>query len=272
MLLALTFLTGTATAQSDAELRRENERLRERIRELEERIKALEEALQSSPTTPTATPPTESPKATDGEAPTVPPTPTPPPTPPAPQPPKISNPMELPEEATSAAVVVEYERLRYLSEFGAAPVELGANPGAQQQFLKRLDAWTIAEAKAWRRVNVAWTLRLVRAVRSRDGSWAVTGVEAETPEQAQARQDRGEPEVPIQFTLRPRQGDRIRGPLESLDSMRVTGTLLLNLRMDPDRAVPGPFRQNSRPFVGPYCDAVFSIQVKTVEPISFDGP
>lgn len=261
-----------AAAQSDTELRRENDRLRDRVKELEAQIEALEARLRlleeatrpasgtSPPTTPSPAPESERGLPPTDTAPgPIPPTPT------------IDDPSELPVNLESTALLIHFERLRYIEEFGANPVGLAASSSAIRNVQRRIDAWTVEEAKAWRKVRVDWRLVVREATRARDGEWSIIAEELQSDEAIKARDAAGDPPIPVRFTLKSKQGDRMRGTLESGGELMVSGLIRLNLRMDPDRAAPGAFRQNQRPYIGPFCDAVIGLSVESIEPAPAHG-
>ncbi len=261
-----------AAAQSDTDLRRENDRLRDRVKELEGQIESLEarlRLLEEATRPPSGASPTPAaPPAPDSA-------PSPAPLEPAPAPaviqPTIEDPSELPVVLESASLLIHFERLRYIQEFGANPVGLADSSSAIKNTQRRIDAWTVEEAKAWRKVRVDWRLTVGQATRARDGEWSVIAEESLSAADVKARDARGDPPIPVRFMLKSRHGDRLRATLEAGGELLVSGLVRLNLRMDPDRAAPGAFKQNQRPYIGPFCDAVIGLSIESVEPAPSHG-
>ncbi|MDA0802623.1 MAG: hypothetical protein O2819_02570 [Planctomycetota bacterium] len=264
----LLLVTGTgAHAQSDAELRRENEQLRERLLALEQELEALKAriaALEGAPTRdPGAAPDPvpEAPGTPAGQDPG-------PSTPPISKDPahQIEDATVIPSIAASPDEIIAYERLRYVARFGTNPYNVTDEPAQLKRVLREIDAWSISEAKAWQRTTVQWRLRVDRATRARDGQWSVMASEPLSDGDRQARDARGETVIPITFTLNRRIGDRLRDTLEAGGEVIVEGKVRLNVRLDPDRPAAGIFRQNLRPYIGPFCDAVVGLEVDVIEP------
>ncbi|MDA1007530.1 MAG: hypothetical protein O2800_00805 [Planctomycetota bacterium] len=268
-LLILPLLFGAvAHGQSEADLRKENDRLKERVLECEteiaallRRIQLLEESARTAPST--------RPLAEPAPAPSTVPT-----SESTPSAQLDIDPTLIPEESSDPDEIIHYERLRYIHVFGGNPLSKGSSSTDITRFQQQLDGWTVSEARLWRKTTARWTLRVTRSVRARDGHWTVEAAQPiPVPTKGEKQlTTRVEPVIPIQFTLKPRQGDSIRDALEGNGLVSVEGFVRLNLRMDEERPSAGAFSHQSRPFIGPYCDAVIGLDVQTITITRKDSP
>lgn len=257
--LALVMATSSvATAQSDSELRRQNEQLASQVQELanqlqqsrdeneklRQRIEQLEKQIAASR------------RSGGGRSPT-----------PAPEPEKVT----IDETVPSASPRALFKAIQDSYVEVSKDVDMGRpGDGVRRAYLKRLDGWKAAVDRQFRG-PITWHARVVDARsenvdpdRPRERIVTLVAVDPQTDVRL------GEPfDVQLSKTLTDRLANyEHRSPDGDIGVLVLRGTLAPSIRINEDRAERGSF--DNPPFIGPFAEFLYEVDVKSLMPAAED--
>jgi len=236
---ALSGVTRPAAAQSQAELRRENERLQAKVEDLEREIERLrksnqdlEQALRTA--------------RQSGSRPA--------PAPPKPE--KVSIDESVPSaspRALARAMTEDYATTTKDAERG----DTGDDP-KRIAYLRTVDRWS-QRMNREHRTPIEWHVRVIEGAQRLGGGYVIRlqAVDPETDVQL------GDPfDAFLSTTVAGRLSQRLGGAGD--DVFILKGTLVPAVRVNPDRAEKGPF--DNPPLVGAYAEFRLGVTVQTMLP------
>lgn len=230
----LTFASPLA-AQSDNELRRENQRLQGRVDELDKelqaardritRLEALIQEMRRAPGTSTTRPPSTKPEEE-----------------------KISI-DETKQDASPRALLAELQK-DYEKTLG--DLEIGAGGSRERDnYLRAVDRWVNTTSRRFR-ISVEWAVKIL-SQSDADRTRYLVRMQAVDPKYGTKLGD------PFDATIRKSRS----GNVDDLNlTYIVRGAILPSLRVNPDRSEQGMF--NVPKFIGPYAEFIIGLEVMTI--------
>ena len=253
--------SGRASAQSESELRRQNEQLASQVQELmterdanereiqtlKERIAQLEQQLAAARRSGGAS------RQTQPQS--------------QPEPEKITVDETIPTATPRALLKAVQESYAEVTK----DLDIGhPGDGKRRAFMKKLDSWKAATDRQFRG-PITWHVRVVDARpedvnndRSPERIITLVAVDPETDVKLGAPFD-----VQLSRTLTDRLANyEARDPQGDIGVLVLRGTLTPSIRINEERNERGSF--DNPPFIGPYAEFLYHIDIKSLMPVADD--